>query len=205
LLIFGFSSERFDADNCIVYYIYRYYDASLGRWTKRDPCKKIPKDVMLSSLNLYVVVENSPISDSDYLGLNSLTIQKKVKSTEASPINVPITQYASLQNKKINPSIVDFVSMVFNIIDSEMNKKTKKQILTEIGKKCGESKGNIDCCCTLSILYIKNTNPDMPPFLTIYNVIAEKVNRKCDEVSNPGAIFPSGFFSFYWINWKCCK
>jgi RHS repeat-associated protein len=45
------------------YYGYRHYATALGRWPSRDPIGEA------GGINLYVVVDSSPISEWDYLGL----------------------------------------------------------------------------------------------------------------------------------------
>jgi RHS repeat-associated protein len=61
--LYRFSSKEFHPNSGLVYYLYRYYDASLQRWPNRDP---IEED---GGINLYEFVANSPISEWDFLGL----------------------------------------------------------------------------------------------------------------------------------------
>ena len=49
---FRFSSEFHDDETGLVYYNYRYYSPSQGRWTKRDYIEEI------GGINLYVVTSN---------------------------------------------------------------------------------------------------------------------------------------------------
>ena len=60
-----FSSEFADDDTATVYYNYRHYESSLGRWQARDPTKNDE----ISDLNLYVYCANSGILNTDELGL----------------------------------------------------------------------------------------------------------------------------------------
>ena len=59
----GFSSEAFDSSTNSNYYNYRYYAPCIGRWTKRDPIGE--KDC----LNLLLHCRNSPLCNTDHLGL----------------------------------------------------------------------------------------------------------------------------------------
>ena len=59
---FRFSSEQYDDETGLVYYNYRYYSPELGRWIKRDP---IGED---GGVNLYAMVENSPVNKIDLYG-----------------------------------------------------------------------------------------------------------------------------------------
>ena len=63
---FRFSSEYADGETGLVYYNYRYYNAKLGRWIKRDSIEE------QGGMNLYSIVDNSSIDIWDYLGLYSM-------------------------------------------------------------------------------------------------------------------------------------
>lgn len=59
---FRFSSEFHDDETKMVYYNYRYYDTSIGRWTKRDMIGEN------GGTNLYEMVYNNIINRFDNLG-----------------------------------------------------------------------------------------------------------------------------------------
>jgi RHS repeat-associated protein len=59
---FRFSTEYQDDESDLLYYGYRYYNASTGRWISRDPMEED------GGLNLYGFVGNYPIKDIDPLG-----------------------------------------------------------------------------------------------------------------------------------------
>ena len=59
---FRFSSEYYDSELDLVYYNYRHYSPSLGRFLSRDPIEE------QGGLNLYAFVGNNSISISDILG-----------------------------------------------------------------------------------------------------------------------------------------
>ena len=63
-----FSSEYYDAETGLVYYIHRYYSPLLGRWTKKDPIGEV------GGVNLYGMAGNNVIDTVDFLGLYSYTI-----------------------------------------------------------------------------------------------------------------------------------
>ena len=60
---FRFSSEFHDDETGLVYYNYRYYSPSLGRWTKRDPIGE------LGGANEYCINQNASINRFDINGL----------------------------------------------------------------------------------------------------------------------------------------
>ena len=59
---FRFSSEYYDSELDLIYYNYRHYSPTLGRFLSRDPIEE------QGGLNLYAFVGNSPIIKSDCLG-----------------------------------------------------------------------------------------------------------------------------------------
>ncbi len=61
---FRFSTKYTDDDTGLVYYGYRYYNPSAGRWISRDPITE------RGGLNLYGFVRNRPLDWFDMLGLD---------------------------------------------------------------------------------------------------------------------------------------
>ncbi|RJP75702.1 MAG: RHS repeat-associated core domain-containing protein, partial [Desulfobacteraceae bacterium] len=64
---FKFSTKYHDTDTRLIYFGYRCYDPELGRWINRDPSGES------GGVNLYVIVQNDVVNQSDYLGLRNLT------------------------------------------------------------------------------------------------------------------------------------
>jgi len=60
---FRFSSEYYDAETDLVYYNFRYYNPTLGRWIKRDSSDEN------GGVDLYAMVNNNSIGQWDNLGL----------------------------------------------------------------------------------------------------------------------------------------
>jgi RHS repeat-associated protein len=61
---FRFSTKYQDTETGLIYYGYRFYEPSTGRWLNRDPIEEE------GGLNLYVYVGNNPNSFIDPLGLS---------------------------------------------------------------------------------------------------------------------------------------
>ena len=61
---FRFSTKYTDTESGLVYYGFRYYSPSLGRFLNRDPIGEA------GGTNLYGFVENDPVNGWDYLGLD---------------------------------------------------------------------------------------------------------------------------------------
>jgi RHS repeat-associated protein len=60
---FRFSTKYQDDETDLLYYGYRYYNASTGRWLSRDAMEEY------GDFNLYIFAGNAPTSTWDYLGL----------------------------------------------------------------------------------------------------------------------------------------
>jgi RHS repeat-associated protein len=72
---FRFSTKCDDDETDFLYYGYRYYNASTGRWLSRDPAEAAPKEASeddAGGQNIYAFVVEDPINDIDLLGLASL-------------------------------------------------------------------------------------------------------------------------------------
>ncbi len=60
---FGFSTKYTDSETGLLYYGFRYYNASTGRWLSRDPIEE------RGGVNLYGMVGNDSVDYVDFLGL----------------------------------------------------------------------------------------------------------------------------------------
>ena len=69
---FRFSSEYYDSELDLVYYNYRHYSPSLGRFLSRDPIAE------QGGLNLYAFVGNSGLQKTDTLGLFVVIFAKEL-------------------------------------------------------------------------------------------------------------------------------
>ena len=61
---FHFSTKFTDEESGLVYFGFRYYDPSAGRWLSRDPIGE------QGGVNLYGMVRNDPVNSVDVLGLS---------------------------------------------------------------------------------------------------------------------------------------
>jgi RHS repeat-associated protein len=97
---FRFSSKYEDEESGFLYYGYRFYNASTGRWLSRDPIEEAAF-ALNSSIETpasgaeYLFLENDPISSIDYLGLagkyNVKNCQVVVLITHNTTINHIVT------------------------------------------------------------------------------------------------------------------
>jgi len=63
---FRFSSEYFDDETGLIYYNFRYYSPTIGRWLSRDPIEE------QGGYNLHTFIYNSPINKIDVLGFSAI-------------------------------------------------------------------------------------------------------------------------------------
>jgi RHS repeat-associated protein len=64
--LFRFSAKYTDGETGLIYYGYRYYQPSTGRWPSRDPLEEE------GGLNLFAFCANGPINGYDAVGLDYL-------------------------------------------------------------------------------------------------------------------------------------
>jgi RHS repeat-associated protein len=67
---YRFSTKPQDFETGLYYYGYRFYDPVTGRWPSRDPIEEE------GGVNLYGFVENRPLSSVDFLGNQSITLDR---------------------------------------------------------------------------------------------------------------------------------
>jgi RHS repeat-associated protein len=66
---FRFSTKYADNESELVYYGHRYYNSTTGRWLCRDPIG------ISGGPNLYGFVGNDPVSNTDLLGMRSISVK----------------------------------------------------------------------------------------------------------------------------------
>jgi RHS repeat-associated protein len=77
---FRFSTKYQDDETGYLYYGYRYYDPSTGRWPNRDPLEED------GGLNIYAVAGNAPVNALDILG----QFVKSINATRLSPKKIKV-------------------------------------------------------------------------------------------------------------------
>ncbi|UDQ97761.1 RHS repeat-associated core domain-containing protein [Lentisphaerota bacterium WC36G] len=82
--VFKFSSEYAEKETGLIYYNYRYYNPTTGKWLNRDPISELTENNEFNLL--YGFVNNNPINHWDYLGqkikLTSLDTEEAKKHKE---------------------------------------------------------------------------------------------------------------------------
>lgn len=84
---FRYSSEYHDTELGLIYYNYRHYNPSDGRWLTRDP---IQED---GGLNLYGYTDNSPLIWFDYLGTDKRPAPRDPQGGRIPPASRPQTHF----------------------------------------------------------------------------------------------------------------
>jgi RHS repeat-associated protein len=114
---FRFSTKYQDDETDLAYYGYRYYNASMGRWLSGDPIEE------QGGLNVYAMLNNAPVDDYDFLGLEKVTLSYDfLEPTSFDPLQL-FSQ----------PSGISYVKTAQDISD-DINKRINK--FDETGK-CG--------------------------------------------------------------------
>ncbi len=75
---FRFSTKYTENESGLLYYGYRYYNPTTGRWPNRDPIEEE------GGINLYGFVKNRPTGVIDYLGLNQICVDYSCKCVDLS-------------------------------------------------------------------------------------------------------------------------
>lgn len=60
---YQFSTKPYDRNSCLIYFNYRIFDSSIGRWLNKDPLGE------MSCFNVYSFINNDSINEIDILGL----------------------------------------------------------------------------------------------------------------------------------------
>lgn len=82
-LPFGFSTKYEDAETGLLYYGFRYYSASLGRWLAIDPIAE------MGGLNIQAFVDNDPQNFFDDIGKKKNSNTGPVPPDQRSPTSYP--------------------------------------------------------------------------------------------------------------------
>ncbi len=151
---FRFSTKYQDDETDLLYYGYRYYSASTGRWLSRDPLGENGGE------NLYAFVGSDPLGQIDYLGLADSSEPSlsgkagKAKPGECGAFTWPFTWQLTGGKTKKGGSIVQHVTWTFSISDSNgplSNDDVAKQLGWDPSKSANywelfkvDAKGEID-------------------------------------------------------------
>ena len=114
---FRFSSEHADDELGLVYYNYRYYNSSNGRWIDRDPINE------WGGKNLYAFVNNASIFSGDQLGL-ACTITANKENCSIN-INLDIVIYPDKGSSLDDSSMKNIAQNIKKSIESNWSGKKK--------------------------------------------------------------------------------
>ena len=114
---FRFSSEFHDDETGLVYYNYRYYSPSLGRWIKRDPIEE------KGGINLYHLVENRTILSWDILGLEWEILRDKQQ------------EWATAQRTSVKNDTIDELASKVSLSKDEVLEWLRNSDLSSVTQK----------------------------------------------------------------------
>ena len=184
-----FSTKYQDKETDLLYYGYRYYNPSTGRWPNRDPLGEPgfellqdgTPDVLGDGPNLYCFVENDPIGGYDFLGLKSRC------DNDTDCMRCLLFHEGRGQNNKC-------LEALRNVIDNRA-KLNNRNICDEAksGAYSGakSSSGNYNKCCNQNwcadITKDKKGNPIKP-----YNPDKEDMSKIDDFITGNGIVSSDG-------------
>ncbi len=96
---FRWSSEHYDTELGLVYYNYRHYSPSLGRFLSRDPIEE------QGGRNLYAFVKNNPLLRIDLKGKNFCSFLENAKSEALKELDEKIEKLAEKLPEKTEKAI----------------------------------------------------------------------------------------------------
>ena len=157
---FRFSTKYQDDETDLLYYGYRFYSASMGRWLNTDPIEE------QGGKNLRCFVGNQPITQSDPLGLFSIDNQGVFTGNEVAQINRKVVdactkRFDSLVNKDctLYPCIKKKCQSGTITLSSDTPKQnTQGQMIPTLGR-AGDTMRNIAGWGNDVTLYPKNGGP----------------------------------------------
>ncbi|UDQ99496.1 RHS repeat-associated core domain-containing protein [Lentisphaerota bacterium WC36G] len=141
--VFKFSSEYAEKETGLIYYNYRYYNPSTGKWLKRDPIQEKGGE------NIYGNSYNNPIVFYDILGLRTeMSLEDYLKKYfdahpkfKENPGNII---YAPWVRKQINRGCVGVVCANTGVIENHDNcYKTKQQATDAQGEMKNKCKDKV--------------------------------------------------------------
>ncbi len=121
---FRFSTKYQDDETDLLYYGYRYYNASTGKWNSRDPIEE------MGGRNLYCFLCNSPVNDADLLG--RVTVTQIAAIGDELGVNLPIITEAKNAGFK-NLNEVTLINGDFTGLINAIQKKLKVTIDGDFG------------------------------------------------------------------------
>jgi len=110
---FRFSTKYQDEETGWLYYGYRYYDASTGRWLSRDPIEE------RGGLNLMSFVRNRPILEYDYLGLDGKPFWQELE--ELRKVAAQLKESGAIAYKTIKSETTATLQGVYNTLSGVEN------------------------------------------------------------------------------------
>jgi RHS repeat-associated protein len=104
---FRFSTKYQDDETDLIYYTFRYYNASTGRWLSKDPSA-------IRDGNEYLFVKNNSLSGYDVLGLWLVDVHKDMTTRWAGELGIDSVQSANIGVADIS---IDDQYSVFDVND----------------------------------------------------------------------------------------
>jgi RHS repeat-associated protein len=119
---FRFSTKYQDDETDLVYYGYRYYNASTGRWLSRDPIEE------LGGMNLYGFLHSDPQNKVDLYGLTDVSGMWEILKALPLPADLVERLYAWMLAQLIDNQFVK-ITIIENV---DCPKGASAKLLSEL-------------------------------------------------------------------------
>jgi len=135
---FRFSTKYQDDESDLLYYGYRYYNPSTGRWPSRDPMGEIER------LNLYLAVRNSALTIIDFIGLYELKFDGNDWNEKQEGLVKTAFNSLKEQMPRVLKSIEDGLKLANGLPDCCAYKKPLLNALNHIQQNTKKVKDGLD-------------------------------------------------------------
>jgi len=160
---FRFSTKYQDDETDLLYYGYRYYNASTGRWTSRDPAQEDGGE------NLYGFVSDDPVNGRDPFGLAELEYWSRGKVEYDGPgeytwgITWQVDRDYAESGVRSSPSAFIYQTVIVNhgcehgVCNSTVSDSAASEVRAK-GKNVSKCPLLVECDCNIHWL-VSNSTP----------------------------------------------
>ena len=189
---FRFSSEYYDSELDLVYYNYRHYSPSLGRFLSRDPIEE------QGGLNLYAFVGNKTSSNIDRLGRSMLAPGAATWYPTPPTWKPPTTSKResclyyldSVYAVGILDLILQGLALLYVVSTIEKNNTAHLSMANEECKTLKRQYSKCAGCCFVTTVFVEARISGTPPIRIICNTQTSFVPSPCEVASRANTKSP---------------
>ena len=189
---FQWSSEHYDSELDLVYYNYRHYSPSLGRFLSRDPIAE------QGGLNLYAFVGNKTSSNIDRLGRSMLAPGAATWYPTPPTWKPPTTSKResclyyldSVYAVGILDLILQGLALLYVVSTIEKNNTAHLSMANEECKTLKRQYSKCAGCCFVTTVFVEARISGTPPIRIICNTQTSFVPSPCEVASRANTKSP---------------